>query len=370
MATRGSSSTPAVVAPPPMPWLQGQLQALLEQQGHALLLEGPSGLGQFGLAMAWAQALLCEARSLEAALAPACGHCESCHAVHVRTHPDLLVLLPETMQLALGWANTEGETVSDAKRKPSKEIRVEAMRQMITFCQRTDARGRGKVVVVYPAENMNTVTANALLKTLEEPPGNSRFVLATEAAHRLLPTIRSRCHSWKMKWPDEVQIQTWLAQAGRSAEQIAGAMQASGGRPLNAWELLQTGFDLNSWNQLPGQLVRGQAGLLADASASQAIGVLLQLCHDAMAVVAGAAPRYFAQASLAPLFVGLAGADQSSLEQQFQQGGSSPRQRTLERLGQWSAELMQASRSSEHPFSPDLMLTALVDQASQALRVR
>lgn len=374
MATRTPPARAAAPASAPlMPWLHTQLDALLAQQGHALLLEGPSGLGQFHLAMDWAKALLCEGRDIAAPLTPACGHCESCHAVQVRTHPDLLVLIPEAMQLALGWtAGGDGEGAGESKRKPSKEIRVEAMRQMITFCQRTDARGRGKVVVVYPAESMNTVTANALLKTLEEPPGNSRFVLATEAAHRLLPTIRSRCHSWKMAWPAEADIQAWLSATGSSPEQIKGAMQASGGRPQNAWELLQAGFDLQAWNQLPGQLARGHAGILADATVSQAIGVLLQVCHDAMAVVAGATPRYFAAESFAPLLAYLkARQDPALVDQpltaQLQQSGESQRQRTLERLAQWSADLQQAARSSEHPFAPELMLTALVDQASQAL---
>ena len=95
----------------------------------------------------------------------------------------------------------------DKKRKPSKEIRVEAMRDAVAFAQRTNARGRGKVVLVYPAERMNNVTANTLLKTLEEPVGDVRFVLASEAAWQLLPTIRSRCLGYTMPWPqaDEAQ---------------------------------------------------------------------------------------------------------------------------------------------------------------------
>lgn len=83
------------------------------------------------------------------------------------------------------------------------------MRDAVEFSQRTSARGRGKVVLIFPADRMNTVTANALLKTLEEPPGDVRFVLATEAAHQLLPTVRSRCldphhamaRSTWMPWP-------------------------------------------------------------------------------------------------------------------------------------------------------------------------
>lgn len=85
---------------------------------------------------------------------------------------------------------------------------------MIEFAQRTSARGRGKAVLVFPAERMNNVTANALLKTLEEPPGDVRFVLASEAAHMLLPTIRSRCLGHTMHWPDEQASLTWLQTQG------------------------------------------------------------------------------------------------------------------------------------------------------------
>ena len=89
MATT-STSTPTN---PLAPWLQAQLEGLLTQRGQAWLLAGPSGLGQFELALALAKAWLCEN------LAPqgACGACGSCHAVDVHTHADLAVLMPELL---------------------------------------------------------------------------------------------------------------------------------------------------------------------------------------------------------------------------------------------------------------------------------
>ena len=173
---------------------------LLAQRGHAWLLQGPSGLGQYSLALALARAWLCENADANGA----CDHCGSCHAIDVRTHADLCVLMPETTMLDLGWPLSEKAQadIDDKKRKPSKEIRVDAMRDAVEFSQRTSARGRGKVVLVFPAEDMNAITANALLKTLEEPPGDVKFVLATQAAHQLLPTIRSRCIGHTMVWPE------------------------------------------------------------------------------------------------------------------------------------------------------------------------
>ena len=125
------------------PWLQTQLEGLLLQRGHAWLLNGPSGLGQFELALALATAWLCDAPTAEGA----CGHCTSCHAVAVRTHADLNVLLPETLSLSLGWPldeKTQTE-LDNKKRKPSKEIKVDAAREVVSFTQRTRARGTSTV---------------------------------------------------------------------------------------------------------------------------------------------------------------------------------------------------------------------------------
>ena len=154
---------------PLAPWLQTQLESLLTQRGHAWLLGGPSGLGQFELALALATAWLCEQPTAQGA----CGHCGSCHAVEVHTHADLCMLLPETLSLSLGWPLDEKtqDDLDGKKRKPSKEIKVDAAREAVSFTQFTRSRGTTKVIVVFPAERMNHVTANTLLKTLEEPPG-------------------------------------------------------------------------------------------------------------------------------------------------------------------------------------------------------
>ena len=75
------------------PWVADQARLLLAQNGHAWLLHGPSGLGQYDLALSLASAWLCDQPSGEGA----CGHCGSCHAIDVRTHADLAVLMPETV---------------------------------------------------------------------------------------------------------------------------------------------------------------------------------------------------------------------------------------------------------------------------------
>lgn len=108
------------------PWIAAQRASLLAQRGHAWLLQGPSGLGQYALGMELVRAWLCDAPTAQGA----CGRCGSCHAIDVRTHADLCVLMPEVHMLALGWPLSEKAQadIDDKKRKPSREIRVEAMR--------------------------------------------------------------------------------------------------------------------------------------------------------------------------------------------------------------------------------------------------
>lgn len=322
------------------PWIQAQATQLLAQRGHAWLLQGPSGLGQYGLGLALVRAWLCEHPSAQGA----CGACVSCHAIDVRTHADLCVLMPETVMLELGWPLDEKaqNDIDEKKRKPSKEIRVEAMREAIEFAQRTSARGRGKAVLVYPAERMNHVTANALLKTLEEPPGEVRFVLASEAAHQLLPTIRSRCLTHTLSWPDDAQAQTWLQGQGVPPDDARSLLRAAGGRPEDALHYAGSGRDPKTWRGLPRAMQKGELSLVADWSPAQLIDALHKLCHDLMAQAVGAPPRYFEASDL-------------------------PRAPSLPQLQAWQRVLVQEGRTAEHPFNTGLMIEALVGRAQSTL---
>lgn len=332
------------------PWIQRQLSQLLGQRGHAWLLQGPSGLGQYELGLALAQTWLCE----HPTPAGPCGVCGSCHLVGSHAHPDFVVLMPETVMLEQGWPLSEAaqKEIDDKKRKPSKEIRVEAMRDTVAFAQRTSARGRGLAVLVYPAERMNHVTANALLKTLEEPPGDTRFVLASEATHQLLPTIRSRCQTHAMSWPAESEALDWLetqaqargaARASREEAQVW--LQAAGGRPSDALAWGAAGLSAKTWADLPAALARGDWSGLSDWPAAQQLEVLQKLCHDLMARAAGAPPRFFPAAQLPP----------------------APR---MGLLATWSRELMAAARSVEHPYNAGLMQEAWAARTRQVLAIR
>ncbi len=323
------------------PWIARQANDLLAQRGHAWLLQGPSGLGQYELALALVSAWLCEKPTVQGA----CGNCPSCHAVAVRTHADLAVLMPETLMIELGWPLSEKaqDEIDKKTRKPSKEIRVDAMRDAVEFSQRTDARGRGKAVLVFPAERMNTITANTLLKTLEEPPGDVRFVLAAEAAYMLLPTIRSRCLAHTMKWPEADEALTWLSGQGVTAPVAQSLLRSAGGRPTDVLRQAESGLSPDWWAALPKAMRGGDARHLANMSPAQAIDALQKLCHDLVLRHSGAAPRFFDASQLPPSHASVAV------------------------LSDWFKRLMQSSRTAEHPFNAGLMLEALTADAQQTL---
>ena len=322
-----------------LPWLRQPLRAALAatRDHHLLLVHGPQGVGQFEFALSLAQAWLCEA-ALD--VARPCGQCASCRLVLSHNHPDLLVLLPEAMQEPLGWAPAASEEGATAKpeRKPSKEIKVDAARRAVAFAQLSCARGRAKVVVLYPAERLNAVAANTLLKTLEEPPGVARFVLATGAPETLPATVRSRCQALHLPLPAAADAERWL-----SAQGVAGVkvlLAASGGQPLTARAWADDGVDAGTWAELPSRVARGDAGGLPAWPVPRAIDALLKLCHDAMLVSLGGEPRYFPAVPAAP---------------------------ALAPLQTWHGALIEAARYADHPLNAALLVESLVMQGRRAL---
>ena len=355
------------------PWLQSQLERLLLQQGHAWLLSGPSGLGQFDLALALATAWLCEQPGPKGA----CGHCGSCHAVSVHTHADLCVLMPETLSLSLGWPLDEKtqDDLDSKKRKPSKEIKVEAAREAVAFTQFTRSRGSTKVVLVFPADRMNHITANTILKTLEEPPGAVKFILATEASHQLLPTIRSRCLSHTMAWPDFDEALVWLGEKAAGARQSTEHLKKSpvsfaaddlhtlltsaGGRPEDALAWANNspiGDAAQRWKTLPQAMARGEVSALADFSPALAVDSLQKLCHDMWAMHVGASPRFFNAGDLP-----------APRSEKLENSHRALPDSSLHRLADWYIDLVAIARSVDHPYNSGLLIESLVSRAKTAL---
>lgn len=318
----------------PLPWLETPLrQALQQQRAHALLLQAAPGVGALEFMMSLAQAWLCEA----ADAAPPCGRCGSCRLLQSGTHPDLHLLLPEAQRAALGWAGADEDTGESGKnrKKPSRQIRIDEVRAAIDWVVQSSSRGRAKVLLLHPAEAMNLQAASALLKTLEEPPGQARLLLSTGDEARLLPTVRSRCQRIRLAGPTPEQASAWLAEQGvRDAPVL---LAAAGGAPLAARDLAAAGIDAAVWLALPKAVARGQAVALAGWPVPRAVDALQKLCHDAMAQAVGGAPRYFAAQAL-------------------------PAGARMVPLCAWARSLSRVARYDEHPWNDGLLLEALVSE--------
>jgi len=209
-----------------MPWLvavRAEFRERLEsgRLAHALLLSGPAGTGKQELAMEIAAGLLC----LEDTL-PACGVCRSCQLFSTGAHPEFRLLTFE--------ANDKGTMRT--------ELVIEQIRKLISSLQLTTTFSKRKVAVFHPAEAMNRNAANALLKTLEEPPGATVIILVSHDSSRLPVTIRSRCQNLNVRLPETSLAVKWLMEQGdHDPARLEPALQAAAGSPLRALAALEDG---------------------------------------------------------------------------------------------------------------------------------
>jgi DNA polymerase-3 subunit delta' len=214
------------------PWQKSdwtRLQEWRKRPAQGLLFKGTKGIGKLDLAINFAQSLLCQQPS-ETGFA--CGKCPSCHWFEQGSHPDFRLLQPEILSLE----GEEGEESKPASgKKPSKQISVDQIRSLGDFIGLSAHQGGRRVVVIHPAEAMNTNAANALLKGLEEPPHGLLFILVSHKPQQLLPTIRSRCLSFPFTAPDVTSATDWLTEQG--VKNPAVALATSGFSPLQAVQM-------------------------------------------------------------------------------------------------------------------------------------
>ena len=232
----------------PMSWHEDNWRSLSRRLQddllpHALLLRGQSGVGKRQFALAFGQYVLCLQKTADRR---ACGHCRNCLLNRAGTHPDLLLLEPE---------------------ERGKQIKVDQVRKMIEFTEKTPQQGGYRVVVLCPAEAMNASSANALLKCLEEPGRDTLILLVSEQVNSLLPTIRSRCQQILFTRPAAEQALNWLADFIDSPDKAQTLLQLAAGEPVTALRYQQEGL-LQQCEAMKSDLAELSRGRLSVAEAA------------------------------------------------------------------------------------------------------
>ena len=220
----------------PLPWHQTVFAQWLSRQhserpAHASLVIAPEDTGGEQLVEAMAAAVLCESPTSEQY---ACGTCGSCQLIAAFSHPDYRLLRPSIMDMAHPIEDMRPE-------KPSKEITIDDVRALDNMVNQTSHRGGKRVVVVYPAHKLNRNAANALLKTLEEPPANTLFVLLAHDVQQLLPTIVSRCQLVVAGAPSPESAVTYLNSITPNPH-WAEYLQQENGAVMRVAELIHTDY--------------------------------------------------------------------------------------------------------------------------------
>ena len=214
------------------PWQQ--LQQLRARLPHAILFHGPEGIGKTAFAEHLAQSLLCQSPTADG---HACGQCDPCGWFAQYSHPDYRRVRPEVLEEDGAGEGEEGAEASEGKKSkstkaPSKEIKIDQIRALSDFMNVSTHRQGMRIIVLYPAEALNTAAANALLKTLEEPPPDTLFLLVSNNLDRLLPTILSRCRKFALAMPLQEEALAWLKQQGVDDADVW--LSEQGGAPLAA----------------------------------------------------------------------------------------------------------------------------------------
>jgi DNA polymerase-3 subunit delta' len=214
---------------------------------HAVLICGDAGLGKRALASALANAALCESRQAQGR---ACGTCKACQLLAAGTHPDHIPV--------------EFEARDDGKLR--SEITVEQIRRLSQRLSLSTQYGGLQVVIIDPADKMNSSAANALLKTLEEPSASTVIVLVSDHPARLSATIRSRCQRIELKVPSLAEARDWLVEQGISVEAAEEALESTLGNPGEALNAIS-----NEALGLRGECARDLLGLSTARSSPLAV---------------------------------------------------------------------------------------------------
>ncbi|WP_114689714.1 DNA polymerase III subunit delta' [Polynucleobacter necessarius] len=361
------------------PWLHTLWEGLeFNNFPNAILLHGQSGIGKFAFSVELAKALLCESADISD---KSCNQCEACHWFDTGNHPDFISLVPETHRKFLPHAEYEGdESIKKGKvsrdddgapseKREKKNISIEETRSAIENLSIGSHRGGNRVILIYPLEMLRSDSANTLLKSLEEPPANTIFILLADRLDRVLPTIRSRCRLLAAPRPSREQGLAWLKEELNSISglqvndgDIEAIYDEQGGAPFSVFNSLVARHNKNEKDELT-IAIQASRYLLQSMSQGARInwldtaekthkaqyGFLLasmqRWSSDLQLVAQGGSPRYYPK-HLATL-----------------QGLS--KMANVQKLHHFWKLLVQARRHENHPLASRVQIEALLSKYQQ-----
>ncbi len=360
-------------------WLQPLWDSLdFSKLPHAILLHGQAGIGKFAFAVELSKALLCES----AGNSRPCNQCEACHWFNTGNHPDFIALVPETHRKLLPQTDFESEDApkrSKSERddvdteandkKEKKTISIEETRSAIEGLAIGSHRGGARVILIYPLELLRPDSANTLLKSLEEPPANTIFVLLADCVDRVLPTIRSRCRLLVAPRPERTQGLSWLKSQLTSVagmkineSEIETIYDEQGGAPYAVLDFINARHHKDEKDELTISIAASRLLLQAMAQGSHTpwletaekihkaqIGYLLATMQrwvsDIQVVAQGGDLRYYPK--------------HATTLQNLSNSARAPK------LFAFWMSLVQARRSENHPLASCIQIEALLSQYQQ-----
>ncbi len=261
----------------------------LHRLHHCLLFEGPEGVGKFTYAKHFAMELNCEAAppSMFGGGRPVekpCGDCDPCRWILAGTHPDVTIVQPDP-------------------EKATAVITAAQARSIVNGVQLQRHSARHRVFILDPADALNEEAANALLKTLEEPPDRTQFILVTARPATLLQTVRSRSQRVRFGPLTDEEMATWALHRGIDA----AILKTAGGSPgralaLSGGEAVARLAALDALCGAVGQPLHvlfafSEATAKSDGGAEQVLEILEELLADTVALAAGRTPTHVDRAA-------------------------------------------------------------------------
>ena len=211
------------------PWqdeIARELVSFRDNLPNGLLVYGPRGIGTIDLVVAYAKSLFCEHPHADGT---PCGECKGCKMARAYTHPDLRYVVSEAEAIPRGIP-FEPPSNAAKDRKIYREILIHQPRELTDFLNLAPHINNGRrIIVVYPADAIRADAAATFLKSLEEPPERTTFLLVADDIDRVLPTIRSRCRLLRAKAPSHDEALAWLKERG--VDDAEEALARAAGRP-------------------------------------------------------------------------------------------------------------------------------------------